>query len=365
MIKIKDIAGYLEGIAPLALQESYDNSGLITGDPDQQVERILVTLDVTEEVVEEAFRENCQLIVAHHPIVFKGLKRLTGASYVERTVIKAIRQGIGIYAIHTNLDNVSDGVNKALAEKLGLENLQILLPKENLLKKLITFIPEADTEKVLQAIHIAGAGKIGNYSECSYRSEGTGTFRPNEKANPAIGEANNLEYVKEIRAEVIFPSSNEKRVIEALLSAHPYEVPAYDILTLDNTAEFAGAGMIGYLKEPVGEMEFLKNLKQKLQAGCVRHTKLLNKPIRKVAVCGGSGSFLLKAALRKKADIFVTADFKYHEFFDAENQILIADVGHYESEVHTKELISDILQNNFANIAVILANTVTNPISYL
>ncbi len=362
---VKEIVKYLETLAPSAYQEEYDNSGLLTGTMQQEVKGILITLDCIESVVEEAIRETCNLIVAHHPIVFKGLRKINGNNYVERTIIKAIKNDIAIYAIHTNLDNVKEGVNFKIAQKIGLENIKILAPKKHLLKKLITFIPKADTENVLEALYKAGAGNIGNYAECSYQLDGTGTFKPNDKAQPAIGNANQLESVEEKRIEVIFPAPLEGAVLSALFSSHPYEVPAYDIILLENKYPEVGSGAIGTLPAPMKEIDFLNHLKNNMNLSCIRHTPLLNKEIKKVALCGGSGSFLLKNALSANADAYVSADFKYHEFFDAENKIVIADIGHYESEVFTKDLIYDFLIEKFSNIAVRLSKIETNPISYI
>lgn len=364
MTKIKDITNYLESIAPRQYQESYDNSGLLTGNPGSEVKNILVTLDTTEDVVQEAIDKNCNLIISHHPIIFKGLKSLTGKNYVERTVIKAIQNNIAIYAIHTNLDNVTAGVNKKLSEKIQLKDLSILQTKEQQLSKLVTFIPKDITDQVMEALHKAGAGNIGNYSNCSFRVEGTGTFKPNEAANPSIGEKGNLEKVSENRVEVIYPSVNERKIINALKDSHPYEEVAYYITSLKNDFQDIGSGMVGYLTQPMEPKMFLNHLKDRLKLQIVRHTKFPDRKIEKVAVCGGSGSFLLGAAKSVNADAFVTADFKYHEFFDAEGQLLIADIGHYESEINTKELIVEILQEKFSNFALNLSETVTNPISY-
>jgi dinuclear metal center YbgI/SA1388 family protein len=362
---IKEIVKHLEILAPAAYQEEYDNCGLLTGNMQQEVKGILISLDCIESVVEEAIRENCNLIVAHHPIVFKGLKKINGNNYVERTIIKAIKNDIAIYAVHTNLDNVKNGVNFKIAQKIGLENIKILAPKKHLLKKLITFVPPGDTEKVLEALYKAGAGSIGNYSECSYQLDGTGTFKPNENAHPVIGNANKLESVEEKRIEIIFPMPLEGAILSALHSSHPYEVPAYDIIMLENKNPEVGSGAIGTLPASMKEIDFLNHLKTKMNLSCIRHTTLLNKEIRKVALCGGSGSFLLKNALNANADAYVSADFKYHEFFDAENKIVIADIGHYESEVFTKDLIYDFLIEKFSNIAVRLSQIETNSISYI
>ncbi|MDX1653443.1 MAG: Nif3-like dinuclear metal center hexameric protein [Brumimicrobium sp.] len=362
-LKIKDITRYLESLAPLSSQESYDNSGLLVGDSSQKVKGILLTLDCTEDIVEEAIRKNLNLIVAHHPIVFKGLKKINGKNYVERTVIKAIKNDVAIYAIHTNLDNYRWGVNFEIGKRIGLKNMSVLQPKVNTLKKLIVFCPSEDKDKVLKAMFGAGAGNIGNYSACSFETEGTGAFLPEEHANPAKGSIGKRESVDEMRLEVIF-SHAESAIIEAMKSAHPYEEPAYDIVPLGNENAYEGSGMIGELEKPVETRTFLSDLKKTFGCGVIRHTSLVNKTIRKVAFCGGSGSFLLPQAKAAGADIFITGDFKYHEFFDAEEKIIIADIGHYESEQFTPHLIHDVLKKKFINFAVHLSEVNTNPINY-
>jgi dinuclear metal center YbgI/SA1388 family protein len=364
-VTIKNVTDYLEGIAPRSLQEDYDNSGLITGSPHQLVTGILVTLDCTEQVIEEALAHNCNLIVAHHPILFKGVRRLTGQHYVERVLIKAIQSGIGIYAIHTNLDNVYNGVNKIIADKIGIANRFILLPKKNTLSQLVTFIPKANSETVINALFAAGAGQIGNYKNCSFKLEGEGSFMPTEQANPYSGKVGMQESANEVRVELILPAHKEGDVIEALRKSHPYEEVAYYLTRLENSNQEVGAGLIGDLKEPVDAIRFLKELKDKMKLNMIRHTHLLEKPIKKVAVCGGSGSFLLSTAIAKGADILITADFKYHEFFDSDGKIIIADIGHYESEQFTKELLHEFLKEKFHTFAIIFSKIVTNPISYL
>ncbi len=364
-MKVKEIVSVLEQWAPPGYQESYDNSGLIVGDKNKDVGKVLITLDVTEEVVQEAVDEGCQLIIAHHPIVFRGLKRLNGSNYVERVVIQAIKQDIAVYAIHTNLDNVNTGVNHKISQKLGLQKCQILSPKKEVLTKLVTFIPNENKNEILEALYKAGAGEIGNYDHCSFQLEGTGTFRPNEEANPTIGEASKLEEVKETRVEVIFPTVISRNVIGALKKAHPYEEVAYYLTELSNENQEVGSGMVGYLEKPMKSEEFLNHLKETMELQTMRYTRIHKEEIRKVALCGGAGSFLLSNAKRQGADIFITGDFKYHEFFDAEDQIIIADIGHYESEKFTKELIYDYLNEKIANIALRLSKVNTNPINYL
>jgi len=364
-LKIKDITDYLESLAPPSYQESYDNSGLLVGDSMAEVSGVLVTLDCIEAVVEEAVQLNCNLIIAHHPIVFKGLKSLTGNNYVERTVIKAIRGNIAIYAIHTNLDNVHTGVNKKICDRLGLKNLKILLPRKDTLSKLVTFIPEEKADFVLAALHEAGAGQIGHYKNCSFSVPGTGTFMPDEEANPHLGKAHKQEHVPEIRAEVIFPSHLENRVIKALKNSHPYEEVAYYMTSLKNENQEVGSGMAGELENPQEPLAFLKDLKARMNLSTIRHTRIGTSPIQRVAVCGGAGSFLLNRAIQSGAQVFITADYKYHDFFDADGRIIIADIGHYESEAFTKELLVDVLIKKFPTFAINFSKTVTNPISYL
>lgn len=363
-MKIQEVIQYLESIAPRAYQESYDNSGLLTGNANTELTNALITLDCTEEVVQEAITKKCNLIIAHHPIVFKGLKKLTGSNYVERTIILAIKNDIAIYAIHTNLDNVHQGVNKKIAEKLGLQNVRILLPKQDNLSKLVVFIPQSHADAVLTALHEAGAGQIGNYKNCSFSVAGMGTFQPNDVANPHIGEAGKQEKVEEIRAEVIFPSHLEGSLLKALKQSHPYEEVAYYINSLRNENQEVGAGMIGELAEALEPAAFLAHLKKSMGLKVIRHTPLINRKVKKIALCGGSGSFLLPHALKAGADFYVSADFKYHEFFDAEKHLTIADIGHYESEVYTKDLIGELLTKKFPTFAVNFSGTITNPISY-
>ena len=364
MPQIQDVTRYLETVAPPTYQESYDNSGLIVGDPRAEVSGILVSLDTIESVVDEAIAKGCNLIVSHHPIVFRGLKSLTGKNYVERTVIKAIKHDVAVYAIHTNLDNVQQGVNRRISERLGLQNTCILAPKADTLQKLVTFAPLADADQVLRALGEAGAGQIGNYRNCSFQTAGTGRFQPNEQAKPHVGESGKPEQVEEQRIEVIYPAHLANQILTALRSAHPYEEVAYYQQPLVNQNQEVGSGMVGELPEPISGTEFLAHLKKSMQLSVVRHTRLPDKPVQRVAVCGGSGSFLLPHALRQRADAFVTADYKYHEFFDADSQLIIADIGHYESEVFTKDLLGDFLSEKFVNFAVRLAEVNTNPVFY-
>jgi dinuclear metal center YbgI/SA1388 family protein len=363
-MKIKEITHFLESLAPLSSQESYDNAGLIVGSKNDEVSNVLISLDCTEEIVQEAIDRNCQMVISHHPIVFKGLKKFNGSNYVERTVIKAIKNNIALYAIHTNLDNYRHGVNEEIARRLNLINTKILAPKENSLFKLVTYVPIEAKEKVLNALFEAGAGHIGNYSNCSFSGEGEGTFMPNERANPVSGEKGELSRDLELKVEVLVNSHVKNQVYGALLDAHPYEEVAHEWISIANNNQDEGSGVVGELEKEISEKEFLSELKDKFQCGIIRHTSLRNKPIKKVALCGGSGGFLLNHAKRSGADIFITADYKYHEFFDAEGEIIIADIGHFESEQYTTNLLGDILTKKFPNFAVTLTGINTNPIKY-
>jgi dinuclear metal center YbgI/SA1388 family protein len=364
-ITFKQVTEALAQWAPPLYQEDYDNAGLMVGHPATVVKGILLTLDITTQVIDEALLKGCNLIVAHHPIVFKGLKKLNGSNYVEEVVIKAIQNNVGLYAIHTNLDNMLHGVNAKIAEKIGLEQVRILSPKTNTLCKLTTFVPLDYTQQVLKALGEAGAGQIGAYQHCSFRTEGTGTFQPLAQANPFIGQAGGaLEEVRENRLEVIFPRHLEHQVMQALRQAHPYEEIAYYLYHLANANQEIGSGAIGELPEAMPIHDFFAHLKTTMRAQVIRHTAEVKAKVKTIALCGGSGSFLLREAIRQKADVYVSADFKYHEFFDADGKIIIADIGHYESEQFTAELIRAYLIQHFANLPLALSDIDTNPIRY-
>jgi len=363
-MKIADIIREIENFAPPVYQESYDNSGLLVGNRNEEVKGVLLSLDCVESVVDEAISLNCNLIVAHHPIIFGGLKRLTGSNYVERTVIKAIQNNIAIYAAHTNFDNVKKGVNARIAQKLGLSQLQILAPKKQVLKKLVTFVPKDHAEKVRNALCEAGAGQIGNYDNCSFNLEGTGTFRGNENSNPVLGEKGKISFEKETRIEVIFEGFKEQFVLQSLFASHPYEEVAYDIYALDNLYQDIGSGMSGEFENPIDENNFLSHVKKTFGLKVLKHTALLKKPVKKVAFCGGSGSFLIRNAINSGADAYISSDIKYHEYFDADNRILILDTGHYENEQFTPEIFSELIKNKFSTFATYLSNVNTNPVNY-
>ncbi|MDR9456516.1 MAG: Nif3-like dinuclear metal center hexameric protein [Salegentibacter sp.] len=364
-MQIQEVINILEDFAPTAYAEDFDNVGLLSGDPTTQVKGALITLDTLEEVVDEAIEKNCNLIISFHPIIFSGLKKLNGKNYVERTIIKAIKNDIAIYAIHTALDNQHKGVNDMICEKLGLKNRKILTPRKQSIKKLTTFVPNKNADEVRKALFDAGAGSIGNYDNCSFNLKGSGSFKPNEEANPVIGEKGEVHFEEETQIGLTFPAHLEGKIINALFSSHPYEEVAYEITTLDNSNQHLGMGMIGELEEEQDEAEFLQKVKQNFNSGCIRHSELRQKPVKKVAVLGGSGSFAIENAKRAGADVYITADLKYHDFYKAEKKLVLADIGHYESEQYTKNLLHSYLTKKISNFALILAETNTNPIKYI
>ena len=363
-MKIQEIISFLESVAPTSLQESYDNAGLLTGNSSWDCTGIITTLDATEAVVQEAVEKKCNLIVAHHPIIFGGLRKITGKNYVEQTIITAIKNDIAIYAIHTNLDNVLHGVNAIIADKLGLINRKILQLKNDTLKKLYTFVPIEFAESVRSAIFNAGGGHISNYSECSFNTAGQGTFKPGEGTNPFTGKRGIRHTEDEIKMEMIFPAWQEQAILKAMIAAHPYEEVAFDIIALDNQNQQVGSGLVGDLPQPLSETALLELLKEKFNLSVIRHTPLLEKPVSKIALCGGAGSFLIGAAAASGAGLYVTGDIKYHEFFDANNRLVIADIGHFESEQYTIDLLFDILSQKFPTFAVLKTGVKTNPVHY-
>ena len=352
---VQDVIQIVNDYAPLAYSEDFDNTGLLVGNAGAKVTGVLVTLDTLESVVDEAIENKCNLIVSFHPIIFSGLKKLTGTTYVERTVQKAIKNDIAIFAIHTALDNSWEGVNAKICDVLGVSNKQLLLPKRQRIQKLTTFVPVKHLKDVRQALFEAGAGTIGNYSHCSFTVNGEGSFQGEAGSNPTVGDVGQLHIENETQLGVTFPKHIHAKVLQALMASHPYEEVAYEITTLENAHQHLGMGMIGELDTPLSEASFLKLLKTTFKTGCVRHSALLGSPIKKVAVLGGSGSFAIRAAKTKGADAFVSADFKYHDFFQAENRVLLCDVGHYESEQYTKELLVDVLTKKITNFAVVLS----------
>lgn len=364
-MKLQDIISVLEQMAPTAYAEDFDNVGLLVGNPNQDINGILVCHDALEQVIDEAIQKNCNLVVCFHPILFSSLKKITGKSYVERAIIKAIKNDISIYSVHTALDNHKNGVNKIMCNVLGIQNPQILIEKENFIYKLVTYVPSENAHQVRNALFEAGAGNIGNYDNCSFNSKGTGTYRGNENSNPVIGNKHQLMSVEEEKIEVTFEKHLQNKILKALFDNHKYEEVAYEIYKTENKHQNIGLGMIGELESEQDEKDFLIFVKEKMEAGGIRHSEFLGKKIKKIAVLGGSGAFSIKTAITKGADVLITSDLKYHDFFTAENKILLADIGHFESERFTKNYIIDYLTKKIPNFAVVLSNENTNPVKYL
>lgn len=368
---VQDVIDMIESMSPLYYAEDFDNVGLLVGTKSQKITNVLVTLDALESVIDEAIEKNCNLIVSFHPIVFKGLKKLNGNNYVERVVIKAIKNDIAIFCMHTALDNHWQGVNHMICKKIGLTNQKILIPKKETICKLNTFVPSEKLNEVREALFKAGAGAIGNYENCSFTNEGTGSFKGNNLANPTIGTKNQLHFETETQLQITFAAHLKNKIVTVLHQAHPYEEVAFEITTLENTNQKIGMGMIGELAEPMSEKECLQMIKNVFNAQGIRHSQFLNKPIKKIAVLGGSGAFAINNAKNAGADLYITADIKYHEFFQAERQLVVADIGHYESEQFTKNLIVSQINEKISKFApaynlsnIILSEINTNPISY-
>jgi dinuclear metal center YbgI/SA1388 family protein len=365
IMKLKDICSYLDSVVPLSFQESYDNSGLQTGNPETDISSAIIALDITEEVIDEAIAAECDLVITHHPLIFRPLKKITGSTYVERVLIKAIKSEVAIYSCHTNLDIIKEGVSRKMASKLNLQNVRVLSPLKHQFLKLVTYIPESYLEKVREAVFMAGAGRIGNYDKCSFGTSGTGTFRAGEGTKPFVGRKGELHLEKEIRFETVLPANIKDQVIMNLIGAHPYEEVAYDIYSIENEYSEAGLGCVGELLKETDEPAFLQSLSDIFKAEGIKFSKLTGKKIKRVALCGGAGISLLGEALRARADVFVTADLRYHDFFNAENRLLLTDIGHYESEKYSIEIIYDLIIKKFPTFAVRFSETNTNPINYL
>lgn len=364
-MNVKTIANYLDSQAPKAYAESYDNVGLLVGNPNQEIHTAILCLDVTEAVIAEAVSKGAGLVIAHHPIIFTGLKRITGANYVERTVLKAIQNNVAIYVAHTNIDSAFGGVSFKMAQKLGLKNVQVLDKQQGTLRKLVSFVPHNKAEDLQQALFEAGAGSVGDYDMCSYNLEGKGSFRASEHSNPQVGEKGVLHFEPETRIETVFEAHQQNKIVAALYKAHPYEEPAFDIYKLENTFDRQGSGVIGELETQTDEKAFLQILSTQFKANGIRYSPLRNKKIQKVALCGGAGSFLINNAIASGADVFVTGDVKYHDFFDADGKVLIADIGHFESEQFTTEIFYEILSKKFPTFALSFSEINTNPVNYI
>jgi dinuclear metal center YbgI/SA1388 family protein len=362
---LRDIVSYLDTEVPLSFQESYDNSGLQVGEPEKEITSALLTLDVTEEVLAEAIEAGCNLIISHHPLIFSGIKKVTGKYFTDRIIIAAIKNDIAIYSSHTNLDVHSSGVSIKMAEKLGLKNIKVLSPLRNRLLKLVTFVPGTHIDNVRNAVFEAGAGSIGNYDNCGFTIDGKGSFRAGDATSPYVGEKGLIHFENEVRFETVLFTHDRERVVKALIAAHPYEEAAYDLYPLENNNTKTGLGAIGDLVPGMDEPGFLKLVSTIFDARGIRFSKMRNRVVGKVALCGGSGSSLLNDAISEGADLFLTADVKYHTFFEAENRILLVDTGHFESEKFATEILYDLIIKKFPKFAVRFSGTNRNPINYL
>ncbi|MDR1792138.1 MAG: Nif3-like dinuclear metal center hexameric protein [Bacteroidales bacterium] len=364
MTKISEVIQFLEEWAPPCYQESFDNSGFLIGNKNSELKKGLVCLDLTQAVMKEAIAGGFNLIISHHPFIFTPLKQITGQTNAQKIAALAIKNDIAVYAVHTNLDNVYNGVNQTIAEKIGLQNCQILSPMANNLKKLVVFVPIEQATTVREALFNAGAGAIGKlYDRCSFNVTGVGTFRPGINAEPFVGEIEQFTVTNEVRLEVVFPQHIENKVISKLLAVHPYQEPAFDIISLSQCNPLIGAGMIGELPNAEKTVEFLQNLKQKMQLEVIKHGYLNKKEVKKVAFCGGSGSFLIPNAVAQKADIFISSELKHNQFLDHRDEIILVDIGHFESEIFIKNAIFSKLIKKFSNFAEAL--TEKNPVYYL
>ena len=362
---IQDVINYLEELAPLAYAEDFDNVGLLVGNKNRPLTGVLITLDTLESIVDEAIEKKCNLIVSFHPIIFKGLKKLNGTNYVERVVLKAIKHDIAIYAIHTALDNALQGVNDIICNTLGLVNKKILMPQQGTIKKLTTYVPQKDADALRLALFKSGAGTIGNYADCSFNTDGIGTFKGNEASHPKIGERGEYRQEQETQISVTFQKHLEPNIINTLFETHPYEEVAFEVTTLDNYNQHIGMGMVGELEKEIKTEAFLHFVKKKMNVSCIKHSNLNKDKVKRIAVLGGSGSFAIAAAKSVKADVFITADLKYHDFFSADNQVILADIGHYESEQFTKTFLAEYLSKKITNFAIVLSTINTNPVKYL
>ncbi len=364
-MQIKTLLQILDNWAPFSYQEDYDNSGLLIGSKDAEVTGVLVSLDLTPQIVEEAVSLGANTIISHHPILFRGLKRITDADdIVQQCVVDCIKKDINVISLHTNLDNVHNGVNAKIAEILEVKNNRILAPKSHTMSKLSYFVPKKNHEAVKQALYHAGAGTQGNYAECSFSTEGTGTFTPLEGSNPYLGKLGQPTSTPELKVEMVFESQLQSQLVSTLQEVHPYETVAYDVLPLYNTNPQVGSGMIGELETPLPFADFMERIKERFHMPYLRHTAVVQDPIQKIAFCGGAGSFLIPVAKAHGADVYLTGDMKYHDFFTSDNKITLVDMGHYEMEQYTSQLIVDYMSQKNLTFAVHLTQNHTNPIKY-
>lgn len=362
MIQIKEILGHLDTLAPFKYTESFDNTGLLIGDSNQSVTKALICLDVTDQVIDQAIAEGYDLIIAFHPLIFKGLKSIGTQDRVGRCVTRLIRHDIALIAIHTNLDKSMQGVNQMISQKIGLDAMRFLMPEQTM-SKLVTYVPHAHVDVVRESLIQAGAGQIGEYGGCSFSSLGEGTFIPSKNSNPYVGEKEKMHREAEARLEMLVPHHLKSKAVQSLLAAHPYEEVAYDLYPVEVGGSIAGMGMVGELAKPMSPKAFLSHLQTVFGTPNIRYSAY-NKQIQTVAVLGGSGAFALGAAMGCGADALVTADLKYHDFFIPQEQLMLIDIGHFESEQFTLQILKDYLSKKIINFAFDLTSVNTNPVCY-
>ncbi|MBI4536287.1 MAG: Nif3-like dinuclear metal center hexameric protein [Ignavibacteriae bacterium] len=366
---VREIQDVIEHWAPREIAWGQDNVGLQIGNPASRLLGILIALDVTEKIITEARRHRANLIISHHPLLFKAPRSITPRNQVGRCIDALVKSGIALYSAHTNLDFAHGGTSWAIAEALGLTAVDFLYKPYKVQRKIVTFVPTDHVDRVAVAMAEAGAGRIGNYDNCSFRMLGTGTFKANERANPVVGSKNVLEKVAETRLEMVVDQWLVPGVLKALKQAHPYEEVAHDVYPTENESDAFGMGIIGMLVRPMTLKSLLALIKKKLGARALRCTGSLNHKVSRIAACGGSGSELLDEAVRARADAFITADVKYHTFHDANGRIALIDAGHYETEhlvVQTmaKKLAQEMRRMRI-HVPVFASRTSTNPIVYV
>ena len=351
-MKIKEVIQFLEQKFPLHWQEDFDNCGVQCGDKERELTGIVVCFDMSEAVIDEALAQGSNMVISHHPIIYKhGLKKIEPTNRVGKIIYKALENKILLYSMHTNIDSGKAGGNVLFAKKLELQNLSVLVPKENQFCKLVVFVPAENSALLKEAMFKIGCGNIGNYSHCSYSCEGIGSFKPLTGVNPHIGKHNRLERVDEERIEMIFPKNIKRQVIETLYGHHPYEEPAFDIITLENQNREVGLGRIGLLPTSMLAKDFILYIKEKLNLDFVKFSGNRDAEIKKVAVCGGGGASFISEALTAGVNAYITGDLKYHDFFIPENKMLLIDIGHFEGEHFIREIITSLLQENFNTFA--------------
>lgn len=366
MTKIKEVLQAMDAICSESIQESWDNSGLQWGDDSETVKGVIVSLDVTMDVINEAIDCGCNLIIAHHPLIFGPLKQVRkNGTEVERLAYHCIQNSIAVYAAHTNWDKVAQGVSWVMAKRIGLLNEEILQPEKDGLCNLKVMGTPRDIAEIRKAWFNAGIGNVGEYSNCSFTTDGWGTFEPSESANPSVGEKNKTEFLRENAIEILCTKKDVSKALAIATETSSYETIAHSIIPLKNTNDTLGFGCIGELKEALSLSDFLALCKEKYACKVVRYNPSEKiKNIKTVAVCGGSAIDFLPTAIARKADAYITADVKYHQFMLADDALTLVDVGHYESEIWAMEYLTHLISEKFHNFAIRLTTINTNSVRY-